>query len=51
MIEDCISMGCLEEFKEEYGRLRLLVWELLMKNQELRVQLAITQNSREIHPP
>jgi len=40
MIENCISMECLKELKQEYARLRRLVSELLLKNQELRDQLA-----------
>jgi len=33
-------MECLKELKQEYARLRRLVSELLLKNQELRDQLA-----------
>ncbi len=39
MIEDCISIDRLEELNEANTRLRLLVGELLLKNQELRIQL------------
>jgi hypothetical protein len=45
MTEDRISVESVEELQEEYARQRLLLWELLLKNQELRVQLANTRDS------
>jgi hypothetical protein len=51
MTENCIPVDCLEEVKEQHARLRVLVRELLLKNQELRDQLATTQHSlQELHP-
>lgn len=44
MTEDCILKEC-EELQEEYARLRLLVWELLLRNQELRTQLSAEEES------
>jgi hypothetical protein len=50
MIEDCISAECIEELQEEYARLRLLVCELLLKNEELRIQLSAGEDSlQELH--
>ena len=52
MTENCIPVDCLEEVKEQHARLRVLVRELLLKNQELRDQLATTLHSlQELHPP
>jgi hypothetical protein len=52
MMEDCISMEPLEELQEANTRLRLLVRELLLRNQELRIQLAAEEeNILELHPP
>ena len=52
MTEDCISMESHEELQEACTRLQVLVSELLMKNQELRSQLAAEENGlREPHPP
>jgi hypothetical protein len=42
MTENCIPVDCLEEVKEQHARLRVLVRELPLKNQELRDQLATT---------
>lgn len=51
MTENCMPVDCLEEVKEEHARLRLLVRELLLKNQQLRDQLVTTQDSlQELHP-
>jgi hypothetical protein len=50
MTENWISVDCLEEVKEQHARLRVLVRELLLKNQELRDQLATTQHGlQELH--
>jgi len=50
MTEDCISLECVEALQEEYARLRLLVHELLLKNQELRIQLAAEKDDlRELN--
>lgn len=50
MTENCISMESVEEFHEEYARLRLLVWELLRKNEQLRTQLSGEEESlQELH--
>ncbi len=45
MIENCISMERFEELKEINGRLRLLVGELLLKNQTLRTQLCAEEDN------
>jgi hypothetical protein len=45
MTENGISVERVEELQDEYARLRLLVWELLLKNQKLRAQLANTRDS------
>ena len=51
MIEDCICMERLEELQEANTRLELLVSELLLKNQELRIQLSAGEHSfQELHP-
>jgi hypothetical protein len=47
MTEDRISVESVEELQEEYARQRLLLWELLLKNQELRVQLATQRDCPE----
>ena len=44
MTEDCISMEPLDELEETNTRLRLLVCELLLKNQELRTQLSAEED-------
>ena len=40
MTEDCISMESVKELQEEHARLRILVCELLLRNQELRTRLS-----------
>ncbi len=40
MTEDCICMEHLEELEAANTRLQLLVSELLLKNQELRIRLS-----------
>ena len=40
MAEDSISLEPLEELQKANTRLRLLVCELLLKNEELRCQLS-----------
>ena len=51
MTDDCIYMERLEELQEANARLQFLVSELLLKNQELRIQLAAKVDSlQKLHP-
>ena len=52
MTENCICMERLEELEEANSRLQVLVSELLLKNQELRIQLSTSEGRvREFQLP
>ena len=47
MTEDSLKVECLQELQEANTTLQFLVSELLLKNQELRVQLATQRDCPE----
>ena len=51
MTEDSLTVECLQELQQANTTLQFLVCELLLKNQELRVQLATQRDClEELHP-
>src|ERR1700747_1877593 len=47
MTEDSLTVECLQELQETNTTLQFIVCELLLKNQELRVQLATQRDCPE----